>query len=339
MKFCVNITSGALAGTLEDNDLRGEGRWERLVARGLLNAGHQVGTPQPKWGGDSAAGDRWLGHIEDPHDSIYVTIYGGPSCLPQRARAYLLHFFSGPNAPIEAEFRELIARVGRNRVFFTSSYPSAGTFDKLAPDLRDRVAHLPMPVPDPTSGDPTDNTVLFYPSRLVDKDGPELLRFVRRALDKDASLTFEALATTYSTPACELRWEHPLFRSLFDGVRSRVTLHQSMSHAEVQKIYARTRLVVCSSGYGGPPLESARCGLPVVAYERDCSLYSAAYTPGFPQLPRLGGGRKLVDILERLLFNKSYAREVGDACRRYVAEHYSAAALGRAVQKIEERIS
>ena len=334
MRYCINITSGALAGTLEDDDLRGEGRWERLVARGLISTGEQVGTPSLKWQGDAP---NWIGYITDLSDCAYITIYGGLETLPRSARVYLFQFFSAPNAPIEEEIRTVMRFAGRSNVFLTHSYPSDGCFDRLPEDLRDRTALLPMPVPDVIANDPTENTVLFYPSRSLPPDSEALLRFIRQAMDRDSRLTFESITSTYYSEACELSWKHPLFCEIFDSVRARVTLHPSISHAEVQKIYARTRLVVCPCGYGGPPLESARCGLPVIALERDCSLYSAPYTAGFPELPRLGVGKSLIEMLERLLYDIHYARAVGNACRRYVAEHFSHAAFGRALDSIMAR--
>ena len=334
MTYVINITSGPLAGTLEDDDLHGEGRWERMVTRGLLSTGEPVGTPSPKWHGDSP---NWIGHIEDLTGCTYITIYGGLETIPRSARVYLFQFFSAPNAPIEDEIRCVMSFAGRSNVFLTHSYPSDGCFDRLPDDLRDRAARLPMPVPDVTMGDPTENTVLFYPSRSLPPDSESVLRFVRRAMDRDSRLTFEAITGTYYTTACELSWNHPLFRDIFDSVRDRVTLHPSVSHAEMQKIYARTRLIVCPCGYGGPPLESARCGLPVIALERDCSLYTARYTPGFPDLPRIGAGESLVEILERLLYDIPYARRVGNACRRYVAENFSYAAFDRSLRGILAR--
>lgn len=334
MKYCINITSGTLAGTLEDDDLRGEGRWERMVARGLVNMNVPVGTRLPKWGGDSP---NWIGHVKDFSDCAYITIYGGLNSFPSDAHAYLFQFFSAPNAPIEEEIRGVMARSGRRNVFLTHSYPSDGCFDRLSEDLRDRAAWLPVPVPDVSEGDPTANTVLFHPSRGLSPDSADVLWFVRRALDRDPRLTFEALAGTYYSEELELSWQHPLFREIFEDVRDRVTVHPPIGHAEVQRIYARARLVVCPCGYGGPPLESARCGLPVIALERDCSLYSAAYTPGFPELPRLRVHGNMVEILDRLLYDQPYARRVGDACRRHVAEHFSYAAFQRALRGILAR--
>lgn len=337
MKFCVNITSGPLAGTLEDDNLRGEGRWERQVARGLVRTGEPVGTPLPKWGGDSP---NWIGHITDLSDCAYVTIYGGLERIPTGASAYLLQFFSVANAPIEEELRVLMGRVGRRHVFVTHSYPSDGC-DEIAEDLRDRVALLPPPIEDPVVGDATEKTVLFHPSRntmeSLFSDGGEMLRFVRRALLKNSRLTFETVSGTYDYSG-ERIWSQPGFEEALGDLRSRVTVHPALTGPRVGEVYARTRLVVCPSGYGGPPLESARYGVPVIAMERDCSLYSAPYTPGFPELPRLGVDGTLVSILERLLDDAEYARRVGDAGRRYVAEHYGQAAFERALGGILERL-
>ncbi len=337
MKFCINITSGPLLGALEDDDLRGEGRWERLIARGLVRTGELVGSRLSKWSGDTP---NWVGQITDLSDCAYITIYGGLSSVPDGARVYLLQFFSVMNAPIAEEIRGIIARNPQSRVFVTHSYPSDGC-DQVAPDLRDRVALLPLPVADPMSGDPTTKTVLFHSSRDTLKsltaDGGEMLRFVRRALDRDASLTFETVSGPYETNDAQAIRAHPLFRAALDGIWDRVTVHPPLTAKEVQAIYARTRLVVCPSGYGGPPLESARYGIPVIALERDCSLYTAPYTPGFPELPRLNANGTLVEILTRLLYDTDYARRVGNACQRYVAEHYGQAAFERALRSLLDR--
>lgn len=333
-KFCINITSSPLKGALEDDNLRGEGRWERLVARGLLSTGEPVGTPQPKWAGDAV---NWVGHIEDISECAYVAIYGGPE--QPVAHTYLFQFFSAPNARIEGEIRDLMRRVGHRRVFLTQSYPSAQTYARLAEDLLDRTAWLPMPVPDPTDGDHTQNTVLFFPARniadSIKADNGEVLRFVRRALEKDERLTFECLSAC-NDPSEDL-WAMPAFSSTLGHLRHRVAVHCGIEHRQVQEIYARSRLVVCPAGYGGPPLESARVGLPVIALERDCSLYSAPYTPAFWELPRLGDKRRLVDILDHLLYDPGYSRRVGDACRRYVAEKFSCTAYRQALRAVLER--
>lgn len=341
MNVVVNLTSGPLAGTLEDDDLRGEGRWERRVIRGLLDCGFPVGSSLPKWGGDSP---NWLGHITDLSDSVYLTIYGGSyppgelwNRLP-RARAYIFQFFSAPDEPIEREFRQVIEYAGRNRVVLTHSYPSDRCWHRLASDLHDRTAWLPMPVPEVVAGDPTENTVLFYSSRNMTYDlrdnNTGALRWVRQALLRDPVLTFEAISARSATDPS--LWEHPVFSALFGDLRDRVTVHLSISYAEVQKIYARTRLVVCPSTYGGPPLESARYGIPVLASEHDCSLYSAPSTPGFPELPRVTGCNPIETHLERLLLDTPYARLVGEATRRYALDHFSNVAFGRAMNGILE---
>lgn len=335
MRYCINITSGPLAGALEDDNLRGEGRWERLVARGLLSTGEPVGTPLPKWAGDSP---NWIGHIEDLSDCAYLTIYGGLASIPRTARIYLLQFFSAPNEPIEEEIREVIRFAGHRNVWLTHSYQSDGCFDRLPEDLRDRAAWLPLPIPDVVDGDPTENSVLFFPSRNsthdFTEDGGETLRFVRRALQKDSRLTFEMVSGTADADSTQSIWAHPIFLEAFDDLRHRVTVYPQVGNTGMQKIYARTRLVVCASSYGGPPLESARFGIPVIARERDCSLYRAQYTPGFPELPRLHVDGSLAAILEKLLYDRDYARLVGNACRRYVAENFSLDAFRRALRGI-----
>lgn len=336
VRFCVNITTAPLAGTLEDDDLRGEGRWERLITRGLLRAGFAVGATRAVWGGDSGT-PLWQGEINDMSDCAYLGIYGGPP--PPGARIYMLQFFSVMDARIADEIRSLMAQVGRGNVFITHSYPSDGC-DNVPVDLRDRVARLPMPVFDPVASDAAEKTVLFNPSRntlssLFAGDG--VLQWVRRALDRDPRLTFETVSGPYESNDASVMLAHPLFRDLFGDIMHRVTVHPPLHAAQVQDIYARTRLVVVASGYGGPPLESARYGIPVIALERDCSLFTAPFTPGFPELPRLRADGSLVEILDRLLADPSYARRVGDACRRYVGEHYSWLALGRAVRGILNR--
>jgi hypothetical protein len=338
MKYCINITSGPLAGTLEDDDLRGEGRWERMVARGLINAGVQVGTPLQKWKGDAP---NWIGAIEDLSDSVYITIYPGLVRLPRTARIYILQFFSPPDAAIHEEIRQIISFAGHRNVLITHSYPSDGAVNGLPEDLRDRTALLPVPVPPPIAGDATERTVLFHPSRhsfhSLFGDGGEILGFVRRALLRNSQLTFETVSGTYETNHAQLIREHPLFAAALGDLADRVTVHPPLGHREVQAIYARTRLVICPSGYGGPPIESARHGIPVVALERDCSLYSAPYTPGFAELPRLGAEQTLVAILDRLLYDSNYARRVGDAGRHYVAEHYGQAAFEAALKAITDK--
>lgn len=331
MRYCINITSGPLTGTLEDDNLRGEGRWERMMARGLLATGEPVGTPLPKWAGDSP---NWIGHIENLSDCAYITIYGGLETLPRTARVYMLQFFSAPNEPIIEEFRKIIAFAGRHNVWLMHSYLSDGCFDNLPDDLRDRAAWWPLPVADPVDGDATEKTVLFNPSRYSLGITGEMVDFVRRALERDPRLTFEMVSGTYLSESAEAIWAHPVFAAAFDHLRHRVVVHPPLCGPEVQRIYARTRLVVCPSGYGGPPVESARYGIPVIALERDCSFYTARYTPGFPELPRLNVDGTLAEILDRLLYDTPYARRVGDACRRYVAEHFSYAAFARVLRRI-----
>lgn len=308
------------------------------MARGLLSLGNLVGAPRPTWVGDSSC---WIDSIEDISDCVYITIYGGLSSIQCSARVYFLQFFSVANAPIEEEILGLMARVGRNRVFITHSYPSDGC-DLVSMDLRDRVALLPTPVAEPVSGDSTEKTVLFHPSRntlhSLISDGGQMLNFVRRALRRDPCLTFETVSGTYESYNAQAIWALPSFRDAFDDLRSQVVVHPPLNYIEMQRVYARTRLVVCPSGYGGPPLESARHGIPVIALERDCSLFTATYTPGFPELPRLKADGTLVEILERLLYDPVYARCVGDAGRRYVAEHFGYAAFGRALHGILEHL-
>lgn len=339
MKFCINITSGPLAGSLEDDDLRGEGRWERNIARGLLRTGVDVGTPLPKWAGDAA---NWVGQITDLSDSVYIAIYGGFTEMPRGARAYVIQFFSPPNAAIEDEIRAIMAREGHRNVFVSHSYPSDGCLTSLAPDLADRGVLLPVPGDAIVSGDPTTNHVLFHPARYslssLVADGGVLMRWVRHALARDERLTFESVSGPNDANSREAILSHPLFDSILGDVHHRLVIYPSLTHPEVQHIYARTRLVVCPSGYGGPPLESARHGIPVVALERDCSLFSAPYTPGFPELPRIGADGSLTQVLERLLTDTDYARRVGDAGRRYTEQHFSADAFARALRGIVERI-
>ena len=340
VKWVVNITSAPLKGALEDDDLRGEGRWERLITRGLLRTGDPVGATRDVWGGDSGT-PYWLGHVTNLSDCALVTIYGSLACAPDGAGLYLLQFFSVMNEPIANEIRGLMARNGRGRVFITHSYPSDGC-DEVPGDLRDRVALLPVPVGDVMGGDATQRTVHFSPSRNtmhdLFADGGAMLDFVRRALERDPRLSFEAVSGPYESNGRQAILDHPLMRCL-DGVRNRVAVHPPLTGAEVQVIYARTRLVVVPCGYGGPPIESARHGIPVIAQERDCSLFSAKCTPGFPELPRVGPDGSLVSILERLLYDTDYARRVGDAGRRYVSEHYSQVAFGQATQDILRRIT
>jgi hypothetical protein len=338
----MNITSGPLAGTLEDDDLRGEGRWERLVTRGLLRSGWAIGSSAPKWGGDSGT-PNWLGAMDDLSDAVYITIYGGYSTIPAGARAYILQFFSPPDATIENEIRAIMARAGHRNVFVTHSYPSDGCLARLPPDLADRGAWLPLPADHTCQNDAAEKFVLFCPSRNsihdMTADGGEMLRWVRSALARDSRLSFECVSGTYESNSRTAILANPIFHAALGDVHHRITIHPPIGAPAVQAIYARTRLVVVPSGYGGPPLESARWGIPVIGAYRDCSLYSAPHTPGFPELPRVGADGSLAAILDRLLWNVEYARNVGNAGRKYVEQNFSAAAIDRAMCGIVARIA
>ncbi len=371
MKFCVDIQTRA-PGALEDDNLKGERRWERQAARALLNAGRQVGSIHDSWGSPDTS--LWLGRIGNLSGHTLIT-QADPGNVRYKpgAEAFVSNVFCGLAPEAEAEVYRAVSEMGRERVFLTHSFQVHVALKRLPEDLHDRIRWLPAPaVPCVRRDiDTFKNKMFLWSARAISfrMINPlpsilNLLEWIRGCLKADPELRFEVLASEErmnQDEADRYVWGFPPFAAAFQDVRSQVTIHPSISWSEVQKIFARTKLIVNDpTAFGGPPIEAASFGIPVPGVPcssfhtttPDEALWREAkgyidLRPAFPEFVsvgdnyRGGGGRcglvdpcTLVDILDQWNKDGDEYRRIGEGYRSFVEKTYTYAAFVRHLDAI-----
>lgn len=308
MKYAVDILTKA-AGALEDDNLKGERRWERQAARALLDAGREVGAPRDSW--DRPDTSRWLGTVGDLSGHALVT-QADPGTVRYRpgAEAFITNIFSGMIDSGEAEIRRAVQEMGRERVALTHGFQVHVPPKRLPPDLHDLIHWLPVPAVPRVHFDhePFANKTLLWAARAISfrMINPipsilSLLDWIRETLRADPGLIFEVMA-------CEERmsqeeadryvWGFRAFEEAFRDMKSQIRIHPSIGWSDVQTIFARTKLMVNDpTAFGGPPIEAASFGIPVAGTA--CSLFhmlDPREVAGRPLPPitkglRVGGGQ------------------------------------------------
>jgi hypothetical protein len=367
VKYAVDILTKA-EGSLEDDNLKGERRWERQAARALLDAGREVGAPRDSW--DRPDTSRWLGTVGDLSGYALIT-HGDPGTVRYRpgAEAFISNVFCGLTAEAEAEIRRAVAELGRRRVALTHSFQLNVALKRLPPDLHDLIHWVPVPAVASVNwdSDPFNNKVLLWSTRAISfrlirplQSILDLLDWIRQRLVEDRDLRFEVLASEErmnQEEADRWVWGFPAFEEAFRDVRGQVVIHPSIHWSEVQKVFSRTKMIVNDPvAFGGPAIEAASFGIPFVG--RAFSSFhvtdpASARWPGaddagesrpaFPEFVEVGcvaagvGGAgsatlsypRFVDQLDVWFRDGEAYRRAGNAYRRYVDATYTNAAFVR----------
>lgn len=353
MRYIVDMRETA-NGSLDDDNLKGERRWERHVIGALLSAGRQVASSHADWTRPSTA--LWQGVTGDFFGAVFIA-EADPEHVRYRSRpdAFISNAFSVMTPNAEAEIRGAISELGRQRVVLTHSFPAHIPQKRLSPDLHDLIRWLPAPAVPYVHWDYNgfaQKTLLWsgraihlYLMPPVFKPVTDLLDWIRACLLADRELTFEILLgeeRVDQAAADHWVWRFPAFETVFRDLRNRVVVHTSRTWQEVQAIYARTKLCVnAAMKFGGPPIEAASFGIPVagtstvsVFHMADASAAEPSHTatPAFPEYVAVSedsGNHRLVDQLDLWYRDEVEYRRIGNAYRKFVDETYTYAAFVR----------
>lgn len=350
MKYCVDIREAA-SGSLEGDNLHGEQRWERQVARALLDSGREVGAVRNVWGNPDTT--LWRGEIRDLRGHTLIS-YADPGTTRYRpgADVFITNVFCGLTDTAEREIRQAISDMGRNRVALTHSFQVHVALKRLPPDLHDLIRWLPVPaVPHVHwDNDPFPKKVLLWSARAIHfrliqphQTIIDLLDWIRARLVEDPEMRFEVLASEMGlnqSAAEKWVWGFPPFEAAFKDVRSQVVIHPSLSWSQVQAVFSRTKMCVNDpTAFGGPPLEAASFGIPVACpviglfSDADASAPEPAYTAtaAFPEMTVWGGvgSPDYVDQLDKWFHDRDAFHSAGKAYREYVDRTYTYAAFVR----------
>lgn len=356
MKYCVDILAKA-TGSFEDDNLKGERRWERQAARALLDAGRLVGSIRDAWARPDTP--LWTGIIENLSDHVLLTQADpGNVRYCKGADAFVSNVFCGLTSEAEAEIRRAVAEMGRSRIALTHSFQVHCALKRLPEDLHDLIHWLPVPAVPRVRRDIDTflNKTFLWSARAINfrlnnilPHIVRLLDWIRDCLDTDSSLRFEVLAGEEGmgqTEADRWVWGFPPFEAAFLDVREQVKIHPSIAWSEVMKIYERTKLVVNDpTAFGGPPIEAASFGIPMTGVP--CSSfhtttprkakwpnapeYNGIPVPAFSGFVETGSANSLslVDLLDRWHKDEGEYHRVGDAYRTFVEETYTYASFVR----------
>src|SRR3990167_4967854 len=132
--YCVDIQAHA-AGALEGDNLRGERRWERQVARALLDAGRRVGSIGQAWGRPDTP--LWDGEVRSLSGRVLIA-HADPNSVRYRpgAEAFVSNVFCGLGEAAEQEIRHAVADMGRTKVALTRSFQTNSTVTRIPQDLQ-----------------------------------------------------------------------------------------------------------------------------------------------------------------------------------------------------------
>lgn len=350
MKYVVDMRETA-NGSLDDDNLKGERRWERHVIGALLSAGHPVASSHADWTRPDIP--LWQGVTSDFAGAVLL-VEADPEHIRFRGEpdAFISNAFSVMTPSAEAEIRHAISKLGRERVILTHSFPAHVPQKRLSSDLHDRIRWLPVPAVPYVHRDYdgfAQKTLLWsgraihlYLMPPVFQPMLDLLDWIRTCLLEDHELIFEILLgeeRVDQAAANHWVWRFPAFETAFHDLRGRVVVHTSRSWREVQAAYARTKLCVNAAiKFGGPPIEAASFGIPVAGTATVSVFHTAdtnapepslTATPAFPEYTAVGEGHRLVDRLDVWLHNATEYHRVGDAYREFVDKTYTYAAFLR----------
>ena len=132
MKYLFYITAPIIT-KIEDDDLRGEPRWERNVLSACLKSGCQVHTSHPVWQSDLPIPVNFYdGFNEDwAKDSLSMTHGSGVyTNIFRPAKYYIVHYFNTPSKDQSGGFLE-IYRKQPGCIIATCSYRSWTYYDSL----------------------------------------------------------------------------------------------------------------------------------------------------------------------------------------------------------------
>lgn len=342
MKYVVDMRETA-NGALDDDNLKGERRWERHVVSALLGAGRQVASSHANWTRPSTP--LWQGVTDDFSGAALIT-EADPDHVRYRGRpdAFVSNAFSVMTPSAEAEIRHAIADLGRRRVVLTHSFQAHVPQKRLPPDLHDLIRWLPVPAVPHVHWDHDGffNKTLLWSGRAIHlylmppvfKPVLDLLDWIRGCLQEDHGLTFEILLgeeRVDQTTADNWVWRFPAFEQAFRDLRDRVVVHTSRSWREVQEVYARTKLCVnAGMMFGGPPIEAASFGIPVagtasvsVFHTADAAAAEPSLTalPAFPEYVAADSGAEVAGTVSVSVFRAAVA---GFSNNRRLVDHLDA---------------
>lgn len=234
---------------------------------------------------------------------LVVTMHGSDVRLAQRI------------APSHVVLRRVL---GRARAVTAVSQWLARTAEALVPELRVRVA--PMPVPVDRFAPPTD--------RDAPRDG--VLFVGRLNTQKGVADLLDALAQTITPVRCALVGDGPdrdalRARAESLGVTDRLTWHGPLAGDALPALYRRAAVTVMPSrdeGLGLVAVESQLCGTPVIGYD----------SGGLPDVVSPNAGGTLVAVgdiaglaaaIDRITGAPADARRRGEAARGHVEQVFS----------------
>lgn len=373
MRICVSLRDPAPAN-LKEGNLRSEGRWERQVLEAVLENDRvtEVYTVGPGWAGNHRKYKGGMKANIANSTVLLAQDWNYNNIRKFRFKAVIVNIFSGPWVEQIKEVKKYAANIGK-KLFFTMGFPvmhrnelglenwhegmrmaeGNSHLEKFLP--RNHILLLPVPgAPYVTKDSNFDKKKILWAQRLVFMSqmgtSPTLLWSLQQ-LEKDPSLSLDVLTgwkldevkdhvdgnVVYHSSIKKAFWNLEAFAPFGDSVRNRVRIHLERSWEQVLQMYSEAKIFSTHGRlFGGPPIEAGLHGIPFVGSGKtgalcDCPVYLHANIEGPTGNEEDLGG---VDILDKLLNDRDYYTEIGNAYRDYVEEHYTYAAFNRNLNKI-----
>jgi len=354
LKYIVNVT-GPIFDRIDGGNLIGEGRWERNVLDALVRDGREVYVVPWKNGGTYTPGQVrvWQSpepkpknlkdfcELEDITNTVFISHSPhGYLDIPVKAHRYILHWFNGPDAPADKEFRDF-SNQNSGSVVATYSFLTR-TNHYLARIDRQNLVHMHGPTVPKIYFDKNNfrEEYLLWSSKLLyswaednrmQKFLIKLFTWCCSVMLEDSVLKLVLLfgsAGRYTTQEEVINWfwNNPVSQPL-QKMKERIVFLNRIPWYQVQETLSKTRLVITPHIlYGGPPYEAAAFGIPIIMSKQNNPFQSSTHISLFSEVLAVDDSYHNNDFfifLDRLYRDESFYISTGSAYRNFVSENAS----------------